>query len=164
MYSFAAFKFDKNKNLIYNICIESEVVSMYTLIIADDSDLNWWAEEYQKVNDNLIREDDTDSINLYSGKYSAVCISKTCPKNLNLRCFNEIIVDKKLTSTEEAKLMFGIGLSNPTIIWITDDEPQLNLSKMTTNDIIKYLNIFGKKDDYNNVFIKELLMRQGVKV
>lgn len=137
---------------------------MYTLIIADDSDLNWWAEEYQKVNDNLIREDDVDGINLYSGKYSAVCISKTCPKNLNLKCFNEIIVSKKLTYIEEAKLMFGIGLSNPTIMWITEEEPQLKLSEMTTNDIIKHLNIFGKKDDYNNVFIKELLMRQGVKV
>lgn len=135
---------------------------MYTLFITDG--LNWWAEEYQKVNDNLIREDDVDAIKLYSGKCSAVFISKTCPKNLNLECFNEIIVDKKLTPMEEAKLMLGIGLSNPTIIWMAEDGPQLKLSEMATNDIIKYLNIFGEKDNYNNVFIKELLMRQGVEV
>ena len=135
---------------------------MYTLFITDD--LNWWAEQYQEINDNLIREDDIDTIKLYSGRYSAVFISKTCPKNLDFGRFNEIIVSKKLTSTEEAKLMLGIGLSNPTIIWMTEDGPQLKLSEMATNDIIKYLNIFGEKDNYNNVFIKELLMRQGVKV
>lgn len=135
---------------------------MYTLIITDD--LNLWAEEYQEVNDNLIREDDVDSIKLYSGKYSAVLISKTCPKHLIFEHFNEIIVDKKLTYAEEVKLILGIGLSNPTIIWITEDKPQLNLSEMTTNDIIKHLNIFGKKDNYNNVFVKELLRRMGVRV